>query len=158
MEAEKTKSTEVVEGEEGIDRKKHDLTLTEGAEKAIKALRGARDEVDGFARDRDVEGLEKARKRHGESGQLIHEGEEGTEEEGFCTKCFTPLLPDPEPEQLFIWLHAMRCKCLAFSERIDSSLTIFAFQSDTTIEWDWKSALPEWAESSYEVPLSSILT
>ncbi|GAA5841071.1 hypothetical protein JCM5353_001372 [Sporobolomyces roseus] len=137
MEAEKSKSTDIVEGEEGIDRKKHDLTLTEGAEKAIKALRGARDEVDGFARDRDVEGLEKARKRHGESGQLIHEGEEGTEEEGFCTKCFTPLLPDPKPEQLFIWLHAMRY---------------------TTIEWDWKSALPEWAESSYEVPLSSILT
>jgi hypothetical protein len=25
-------------------------------------------------------------------------------------KCFTPLIPDPRPEQLFIWLHAMRCE------------------------------------------------
>lgn len=157
------------EGEEGIDRKKHDLTLTEGAERAIKALRGKRDEVDGYARDRDVEGLEMARKRFEENGQLMQKEEqegEGEEEEGFCKKCFTPLLPDPKPEQLFIWLHAMRCTFSSLNHSFlsnscwDSSLTqsLPRENTDTTEEWDWKSELPYWAEASYEVPLSSILT
>ncbi|GAA5915742.1 pseudouridine synthase family protein [Sporobolomyces salmoneus] len=135
--------TNVKEGEEGIDRKQHDLELTEGAERAIRALRGVRDEADGWARDRDQEGLEMARKYQEQVGEAVElsktteEGDEESEEGGFCRKCFTPLIPDPKPEQLFIWLHAMRY---------------------TTTEWDWKSDLPYWAEPTYEVPLSSILS
>lgn len=128
MEAEKGRTTRdgyasVKEGEEGIDRKKHDLSLTQGAERAIKALRGVRDEADGWARDRDFEGLEKARKYQGERGtiELSKSGpaqdDEDFDDGGFCRKCFTPLIPDPRPEQLFIWLHAMRCEvsCLVLS-------------------------------------------
>jgi hypothetical protein len=118
MSAEKEKEQQngysnVKEGEEGVDRKLvPDLSLTEGASRAIRALRGVRDEADGWARDRDVEGLEKARKYQEEQGEEVElsKREEEDEEEGFCKKCFTPLIPDPKPEQLFIWLHAMRCK------------------------------------------------
>ncbi|GAA6022156.1 hypothetical protein JCM11491_005108 [Sporobolomyces phaffii] len=147
MEAEKERNgghADVKPGEEGIDRKQHDLSLTRGAERAIRALRGVRDEVDGWARDRDVEALELARKHQIERGTTdggettLAAGETADEEGGgFCRKCFTPLIPDPRPEQLFIWLHAMRY---------------------TTTDWDWKSALPYWAEPSYKVPMSSILS
>ncbi|GAA5925021.1 hypothetical protein JCM3775_006344 [Rhodotorula graminis] len=143
-----------------MDRKSHDQALTVGAQRAILALREVKDSADGHARARDLEGIERARRVGstkmsldaevtGAEGDELVEGEgdgaaarearEGgsSEEDGFCSTCFTPLLPDPRPEQLFIWLHAMRYK---------------------TIEWDWSSALPYWAEETYEVPLSSILS
>ncbi|GAA5963004.1 hypothetical protein JCM3765_006748 [Sporobolomyces pararoseus] len=142
-----TATSTVVEGEEGVLRNRlvPDLELTEGARKAILELRGARDETDGWARDRDREALEKARihqqqcvSQEQKNREAVEdEKEEAEEEGGFCRKCFTPLLPDPKPNQLFIWLHAMRY---------------------TTTEWDWKSELPYWAEESYEVPLDSILS
>ncbi|BGP12169.1 hypothetical protein JCM10213v2_000080 [Rhodosporidiobolus nylandii] len=142
-----------------LDRKPHDPLLSAGAARAITALREVRDKSDGHARTRDMEGIELARKElvggknkmsidaqfgevegageggEGEAEEVI-EGEEIGKEGGFCGTCFTPLLPDPKPEQLFIWLHAMRY---------------------STAEWDWKSELPYWAEASYGVPLSSIL-
>ncbi|GAA5873303.1 hypothetical protein JCM8547_007064 [Rhodosporidiobolus lusitaniae] len=170
MQAEKAR------GGEGKDEKKDDKekegddlrdgcppstpSLSAGARRAILALREVRDKDDGFARERDAEGVERARRElvggmnkmsidAGAEGGKGGEGGEGEEEEvleeeegeegqegGFCTTCFTPLLPDPKPEQLFIWLHAMRY---------------------TTTEWDWKSELPYWAEEGYDVPLSSLL-
>ena len=48
----------------------------------------------------------------------------------FCSKCYVPLVKDPRPEQLFIWLHALRY---------------------TTTEWDWKSEIPYWARESWEM-------
>ncbi|TNY23226.1 pseudouridine synthase [Rhodotorula diobovata] len=140
-----------------IDRKSHDAALTVGAQRAILALREVKDTADGHARQRDLQGIERARRvgstkmsldaEEAEAGEGTGEegegeeqgGEEGNEggEDGFCATCFTPLLPDPRPEQLFIWLHAMRYK---------------------TIEWDWSSSLPYWAEADYDVPLSSILS
>ncbi|GAA5879372.1 hypothetical protein JCM1840_006025 [Sporobolomyces johnsonii] len=133
-----------------LERKSHDPVLTPGAERAIAALREVKDEADGFARERDMEGVEKAKQSGrgiefegaagGEQAEAEEEGEGDGEEQGkggFCKTCFTPLMPDPRPEQLFIWLHAMRYK---------------------TTEWDWKSELPYWAEGDYEVPLSSILS
>ncbi|GAA6054953.1 hypothetical protein JCM3770_004067 [Rhodotorula araucariae] len=126
-----------------LGRRAHDTALTAGARRAILALREVKDEVDGHARARDVEGIERARKE-GKAGLGDDDGAEqarpsagaGTEGDGFCATCFTPLVPDPRPEQLFIWLHAMRYK---------------------TLDWDWSSSLPYWAEEGYEVPLSSIL-
>ncbi|GAA6033732.1 hypothetical protein JCM8097_004403 [Rhodosporidiobolus ruineniae] len=140
-------------------RAPHDLPLTASAARAIAALRAVKDQDDGFARSRDLEGVELARSSlvgggnklsidaevaspaEGEGEGAAGEAEEVIESEdgregGFCRTCFTPLLPDPRPEQLFIWLHAMRY---------------------TTLDWDWKSELPYWAEEGYEVPLSSIL-
>ncbi|BGP36133.1 hypothetical protein JCM10449v2_000031 [Rhodotorula kratochvilovae] len=122
-----------------LGRHAYDAALTDGARRAILALREVKDHADGHARARDVEGIERAR-REGKAG--LGDGEEVEEEEngagdGFCATCFTPLVPDPRPEQLFIWLHAMRYK---------------------TLDWDWSSSLPYWAEEGYEVPLSSILS
>ncbi|GAA5827962.1 hypothetical protein JCM11251_005669 [Rhodosporidiobolus azoricus] len=139
-----------------LDRKPHDPSLTALAARAISALREVRDKDDGFARERDMEGIERARKElvggknkmsidaapegqggEGEAEEVVEEDQEdGHGKGGFCRTCFTPLLPDPEPQQLFIWLHAMRY---------------------TTLDWDWKSELPYWAEADYEVPLTSIL-
>ena len=48
----------------------------------------------------------------------------------FCSTCYVPLVKDPRPEQLFIWLHALRY---------------------TTTEWDWKSEVPYWARESWEM-------
>ncbi|GAA6008011.1 hypothetical protein JCM10207_006998 [Rhodosporidiobolus poonsookiae] len=135
-----------------LDRKAHDPALSTLAARAIAALREVRDKDDGNARERDMEGIERARRElvggknsmsidaevmAGDAGSAeeVFEPEVG-EEGGFCTTCFTPLLPDPRPEQLFIWLHAMRY---------------------TTLDWDFKSELPPWAEPDYQVPLSSIL-
>ncbi|BGO88440.1 hypothetical protein JCM10020v2_000055 [Rhodotorula toruloides] len=123
--------------------------LTAGAKRAIAALREVKDEADGFARERDLEAVERARRSERNlmsidadpevvSSAAEEDGaaERAGEADGFCSTCFTPLHPDPKPEALFIWLHAMRYK---------------------TIDWDWSSELPYWAEETYEVPLSSIL-
>ncbi|GAA6000039.1 pseudouridine synthase family protein [Rhodotorula paludigena] len=140
--------------EQQLDRKLHDPTLTDGARRAILALREVKDEADGWARHRDLEGIERAR-QSGPSKLSVDataaalaeaqiDGKSSAEsadttinDGGFCSTCFTPLMPDPRPEQLFIWLHAMRYQ---------------------TTEWDWSSELPYWAEAEYEVPLSSILS
>ena len=115
-----------------MDRKSHDQALTVGAQRAILALREVKDSADGHARARDLEGIERARRvgstkmsldaevtahageddvdDEGEGPTEVEgEGEGSSEQDGFCSTCFTPLLPDPRPEQLFIWLHAMRC-------------------------------------------------
>ncbi|BGP04257.1 hypothetical protein JCM10049v2_000055 [Rhodotorula toruloides] len=123
--------------------------LTAGAKRAIAALREVKDEADGFARERNLEAVERARRSERNlmsidadpevvSSAAEEDGaaERAGEADGFCSTCFTPLHPDPKPEALFIWLHAMRYK---------------------TIDWDWSSELPYWAEETYEVPLSSIL-
>lgn len=112
--------------EQQLDRKLHDPTLTDGARRAILALREVKDEADGWARHRDLEGIERAR-QSGPSklsvdataaalaeaqidGKSSAESADATiNDGGFCSICFTPLMPDPRPEQLFIWLHAMRC-------------------------------------------------
>lgn len=110
-----------------LDRKPHDAELTPGAIVAITELRKTKDKADGWARKRDLDGVEMARKC--ETGGLLSAAEEvaarGTtatteevklpveegedDDESFCATCFTPLHPDPQPHQLFIWLHAMRC-------------------------------------------------
>jgi len=46
----------------------------------------------------------------------------------FCPECYLPLLPDPKPERLFIFLHAWKY---------------------TTKEWSFKTDLPFWAAKGY---------
>lgn len=107
-----------------LDRKAHDLPLSDAAARAITALREIKEESDGHARARDLEGIERA-KRSGTGAINMAALADGdslptdsspdssdatSEDGGFCSTCFVPLVPDPRPEQLFIWLHAMRCR------------------------------------------------
>ncbi|SCZ89782.1 BZ3500_MvSof-1268-A1-R1_Chr1-3g01575 [Microbotryum saponariae] len=170
-----------------LDRKPHDPSITPAARTAILALRDVKDEADGWARSRDLRGLELARlgaeghgcvgnaeramldvaqsKAEAEEGQFTDDVEATSKwvekDPTFCRDCFTPLVPDPRPEQLFIWLHALRCECAlpklcgVRSEQTDP-LTDWT-GADRTTEWDYSSPLPYWAEADYDVPLSSIL-
>ncbi|GAA5877462.1 hypothetical protein JCM3774_001619 [Rhodotorula dairenensis] len=127
-----------------LDRKAHDLPLSDAAARAITALREVKEESDGRARARDLEGIVRAKGSGNGAINMAALADDPSasltrtaDNDGFCSTCFVPLVPDPRPEQLFIWLHAMRY---------------------TTIEWDWSSDLPYWAAADYEVPLSSILS
>lgn len=135
-------STKVVEGEE--ERLPYEVPLTPAALAVLESLRAEKDEQDGWSRWRDTKGLEKARRADAAaSGRGIEDEftpiplptggiarfDEEEPDEAFCPVCFSPEIPDPKPEELFIWLHALRYK---------------------TIEWDWKSEMPKWAEEDWE--------
>ncbi|KAK4705491.1 hypothetical protein P7C70_g712, partial [Phenoliferia sp. Uapishka_3] len=124
-------------------REAHDAPLTPEAKSALAELRIIKDASDGWARDRDAHALEMgrraARKEKVARGEEIAPAEdeedlvdptsEGPESGlGFCPTCFQPELADPTPDQLFIWLHALRY---------------------TTTDWDWSSELPYWALDSW---------
>ena len=103
------------------DRAAHDNALTLEARAAIAVLRDAKDEADGQARERDTKGIQaeirretrrKARELGREVAEESEEEEDGGDDLGYCEVCFTPNVPEPKPEELFIWLHAMRCKSL----------------------------------------------
>lgn len=49
-------------------------------------------------------------------------------EGSYCPECYLPLLPDPKPEKLFIFLHAWRY---------------------TTKEWSFSTEMPFWAAKGY---------
>ena len=51
-----------------------------------------------------------------------------TEASGMCEECKIPLLPDPRPEELFIYLHAMK------------------YETD---EWSYQDELPWWAREDW---------
>jgi hypothetical protein len=51
-----------------------------------------------------------------------------TEDSKFCSECYLPLHPDPEPDKLFIFLHALRY---------------------TTREWSFGTEMPFWAARDY---------
>jgi hypothetical protein len=109
------------------DRKAHDPALTDQARVVVAVLRDVKDEADGWARQRDLRGIEKAKgsstggllsaaERVSKGEELLDQGngqdfESVKDEHGeFCPVCFVPVIPDPRPDQLFIWLHAMRCE------------------------------------------------
>ena len=103
------------------DRAAHDNALTPEARAAIAVLREGKDEADGQARERDTKGIQaqirrETRAKQRELGQDVQDESDDDDEEdslGYCEVCFTPNVPEPKPEQLFIWLHAMRCKLVA---------------------------------------------
>ncbi|KNZ46761.1 hypothetical protein VP01_6985g1, partial [Puccinia sorghi] len=51
----------------------------------------------------------------------------------FFPDCGIPLLPDPKPEQLYIYLHAFRSVPFSFSSE---------YQTDC---WDFSSPMPWWS-------------
>lgn len=50
--------------------------------------------------------------------------------DGFCTQCFTPIPLDPDPESLFIYLHALRYE----TEELGT----------------WETPLPKWASEDWD--------
>lgn len=141
------------------------LELSAAATTAIQTLKDVRDAEDGWARWRDMKGVELARAA-GTSGdpdspfapspstadhvhtpvsvpQTLFSDSSNVpddiaapeSDDAFCSTCFLPLIKDPLPEQLFIWLHALRYQ---------------------TTEFDWKSPEPAWAAEDFEavVPVS----
>jgi hypothetical protein len=53
---------------------------------------------------------------------------EGNKVEQYCLECYLPLHPDPKPEQLFIFLHALKY---------------------TTSLGEFSTEMPEWAEEGW---------
>ncbi|KAH9815247.1 pseudouridine synthase [Melampsora americana] len=113
------------------------IAFNETARAVVNELRKARDIEDGFGREKDTICIDRAFKTPTEllNSQLDKKNDVEQQEDGihneqsndheFCSDCGIPLLPDPKPEQLFIYLHAFR------------------YHTDT---WDFSSGLPWWAD------------
>ncbi|KAM0749257.1 pseudouridine synthase [Meredithblackwellia eburnea MCA 4105] len=111
---------------EADSRTLFDAPLSEKAKQALKELRIVKDADDGWARERDEGALLRGRKSLAkEQGTKVDD----EEDLGYCETCFAPEVADPTPDQLYIWLHALRYK---------------------TRDWDWSSPLPEWALESWD--------
>lgn len=124
-----------------LDRTAFDVPLTPAARQAISSLRDTRDEEEGWARWRDLQAIEHMKKSAETEGRHVEptasQPDVDKPEWGFCPTCFVPLLPDPRPEQLFIYLHALR------------------YYTD---DWDYSSPMPYWAAEDYKVPEAASAT
>ncbi|EGG06560.1 uncharacterized protein MELLADRAFT_116466 [Melampsora larici-populina 98AG31] len=113
------------------------IAFNETARAVVNELRKARDIEDGFGREKDTICIDRAFKTPTEllNSQVDKKNDDAKQEDGiessqpdhheFCSDCGIPLLPDPKPEQLFIYLHAFR------------------YHTDA---WDFSSGLPWWAD------------
>lgn len=115
----------------------HEVPLNEAAQSVIDKLRLVKDEQDGWARWKDSKSIEKAEQAEAkallpkdEQVERSRTAEEAADDASFCPECFVPLVPDPRPDQLFIWLHALRYK---------------------TTEWDYQSEYPYWSLDTWEM-------
>ena len=119
------------------------ITLSDELKTAITVLRQTRDADDGFARYKDMLPTD----RKPSSTTTMDEADfEAYDEHGkFCRLCGVPLLPDPKPAQLCIWLHA---------KRYSSVVGGWDFESDKLPSWadedwvGWETALADVAEQS----------
>lgn len=114
-------------------RHEADPPLTDAAREALRKLRSKKDERENWSVDRDRRGIELASSSSApdepaSSDSGVVEAKGGSDV-GFCSVCFTPLIPDPKPDQLYIWLHAMRYY---------------------TQQWDWRSEGPDWARPEWD--------
>lgn len=113
------------------------IAFNETARAVVNELRKARDVEDGFGRAKDTICIDRAFKTPTELliSQADKKNDDGkgadatetspSDDHEFCSDCGIPLLPDPKPEQLFIYLHAFR------------------YHTDA---WDFSSGLPWWAD------------
>ncbi|GAA94995.1 uncharacterized protein L969DRAFT_97569 [Mixia osmundae IAM 14324] len=103
------------------------VDLSAEARHAIITLRKHKDMDDRFARERDMT-LAPSRGFVSNDNDLtkdvLHDADGP-----YCVRCHLPLLPDPRPDQLFIWLHALR------------------YSSE---DWDYSSELPTWAREDWQ--------
>ncbi|OAV93034.1 hypothetical protein PTTG_02831 [Puccinia triticina 1-1 BBBD Race 1] len=102
------------------------VAINELAEAVILELRKARDIEDDFGRIKDTVHIDKAFKSPQELQTSLGSNPVSDPLDGkFCADCGIPLLPDPKPEQLYIYLHAFR------------------YQTES---WDFSSEMPWWAD------------
>lgn len=115
----------------------------------IAALKDAKDEDEDWGRFRDEQRFAKWNQDNGwlESDSVegivnseaaqngARHNETSTEDSagdlGYCKECHVPLLPDPEPDKLFIYLHAIRYE---------------------TTQWSYEDELPWWALDDWQSP------
>lgn len=142
------------------------LEMTPQLRQAVTQLRNARDTDDDNARAKDMlvrqrEAALRAHQAEGNSkGGAEVDGSEQKEENGdaavstpdrardehgwYCPTCGVPLLPDPKPAQLCIWLHA---------RRYSSEKGGWDFESDKLPDWaseewpGWEKALADVQEA-----------
>ncbi|MBW0512561.1 hypothetical protein O181_052276 [Austropuccinia psidii MF-1] len=100
------------------------VTINELASAVILELRKARDIEDDFGRNKDMLHIDKAFKSVEELQKIKSIDSPNNSNAEFCSDCGIPLLPDPKPDQLYIYLHAYR------------------YQTDS---WDYSSEMPWWA-------------
>jgi len=101
------------------------VAINELASAVILELRKARDIEDDFGRAKDTLHIDKAFKSPQEL--LLRSRAPSVDpplDAQFCSDCGIPLLPDPRPDQLYIYLHAFR------------------YQTDC---WDFSSPMPWWS-------------
>ncbi|KAA1105532.1 hypothetical protein PGT21_011055 [Puccinia graminis f. sp. tritici] len=102
------------------------VPINQLASAVILELRKARDVEDDFGRVKDTIHIDKAFKSPLDLQLSVNANPQPNLpfDDKFCADCGIPLLPDPKPEQLYIYLHAFR------------------YQTDS---WDFSSELPWWA-------------
>ncbi|KAH9466357.1 hypothetical protein Pst134EB_001411 [Puccinia striiformis f. sp. tritici] len=103
------------------------VAINELASAVILELRKARDIEDDFGRVKDTVHIDKAFKSTDELQKSLASNSatgNSTVDDKFCAECGIPLLPDPKPEQLYIYLHAFR------------------YQTES---WDFSSEMPWWS-------------
>lgn len=85
------------------------IEITDDVRKVILELRSTKDSEDNFARRKDetyadrMAWVRTADEQESPAGDVVQDAEGD-----YCGKCGLPLLPDPRPDQLFIYLHALR--------------------------------------------------
>lgn len=132
----------------------YEMALTPELKKAILSLRKMRDTDDDNARAKDMlvrqreaalKGAAEPQATEGhQASQPAVEGEtpdRARDEHGwYCPTCGVPLLPDPKPAQLCIWLHARKYS----SEKGGWSFESDRLPSWATEEWlGWEQAMAQ---------------
>jgi hypothetical protein len=92
------------------------VPINQLASAVILELRKARDVEDDFGRVKDTIHIDKAFKSPLDLQLSVNANPQPNLplDDKFCADCGIPLLPDPKPEQLYIYLHAFRLVLLSF--------------------------------------------
>ncbi|CAO1631783.1 unnamed protein product [Parajaminaea phylloscopi] len=108
----------------------------------IEALKNAKDEGEDYSRLKDEIRFAEWNRQNGWAEGLAVQGinaepaqgnirEAQNEHTDFCEECHLPLLPDPDPKTLFIYLHAIR------------------YETD---DWSYEDEMPWWALEDWATP------
>ncbi len=69
----------------------------------------------------------------------------------YCPECYLPLHPDPKPEKLYIFLHAIRCVVDIWQNREHKcrGIILFSFRYTTSLG-SFETEMPEWAAKDFQ--------